>query len=65
MLKASMEYCRKCCKRTPHSYVGSKNMLDGFGIARVILAVASLGTSETVRGRYWQCQKCGEIKEGD
>lgn len=63
VLKVDKKYCRECGKSTPHKYVGSKSDFEGLGLARVILAVSSLGTSETVgRNKYWQCSKCGEIK---
>ena len=61
MLKVDRKWCRECCKRTPHNNVGSKSDYEGCGIARGILAIMSLGISETQRDKYWQCSKCGEI----
>lgn len=64
MLKVDKKYCSKCKRYTPHNYVGSKSDYEGLGIARVILAVSSLGISETVgRNKYWQCSKCGDIRK--
>ena len=64
MLKADKLYCYKCKRYTTHNYVGSKCDYEGLGIARAILAVSSLGLSETVgRHKYWQCSKCGDIRK--
>lgn len=53
MLKVDKKYCSECGKSTPHNYIGSKSDFEGLGLARVILAVSSLGTSETVgRNKY-------------
>ena len=60
MLRVEKKWCSECCERTNHNYVGSKSDYEGLGIARAILAVGSLGISETVcRDKYWQCCKCG------
>ena len=62
VLKANNKFCVKCGKITPHNYVGSKGDFEGFGLARGILAVCSLGVSETLcRNKYWQCYRCGEV----
>ena len=63
MLKVDKKYCWECGKYTPHNYVGSKSDFEGFGIARAILAISSLGISETDRDKYWQCSKCGEARK--
>ena len=64
MLRADKRWCRYCRERTVHNYVGSKSGYEGLGLARAIIAVASLGTSETIcRSKYWQCSECGEITE--
>ena len=64
MLKVDKKYCWKCGKYTPHNYVGAKSDFEGLGIARVIVAISSLGVSETVgRDKYWQCSKCGEVRK--
>lgn len=65
VLKVEKKWCSECCERTNHNYVGSKGDFEGLGIARAILAVSSLGISETVcRDKYWQCCKCGEVSKG-
>lgn len=57
-------YCDKCCKRQVHKKIGSSSSYAGLGIARGILAISSLGLSETItRDYYWQCLKCGEIQK--
>lgn len=62
MLKVDKKWCSKCCERTPHNYVGSKSDYEGLGLARGILAIVSLGISETVcRDKYWQCSRCGDV----
>lgn len=61
MLKVDKKWCSECCKRTPHNYIGSKSDYEGCGIVRGILAIMSLGISETQRDKYWQCSRCGEI----
>lgn len=64
MAKIDKKWCSKCRTSTYHKYAGSKSDYEGLGIARGILAVASLGISETVtRDRFWQCTECGAIKK--
>ena len=64
MAKIDKKWCSKCRKSTYHKYAGSKSDYEGLGLARVVLAVGSLGISETVtRDRFWQCSECGAIKK--
>ena len=64
MAKIDKKWCSKCRKSTYHKYAGSKSDYEGLGLARVVLAVSSLGISETVtRDRFWQCSECGTIKK--
>lgn len=57
-------YCFECGKTTPHLYCGRRSAFEGTGIARAILAVSSLGMSETtLADRYWQCECCGEMRK--
>lgn len=64
MVKKKLLYCYKCHKTTPHSYVGKESVAIGCGIARIIMAAATLGATETVfADRYWQCEKCGNIQK--
>lgn len=64
MAKIDKKWCSKCRTSTYHKYAGSKSDYEGLGIARGILAVASLGISETVtRDRFWQCTECGAIRK--
>jgi hypothetical protein len=64
MAKIDKKWCSKCRKSTYHKYAGSKSDYEGLGIARGILAVASLGISETVtRDRFWQCCECNTIRK--
>jgi len=38
-------------------------MYEGTGLARIIMAAASFGMSETSwADKYWQCEVCGNIK---
>lgn len=38
-------------------------MYEGTGVARIIMAAASLGMSETSwADKYWQCEVCGNIE---
>lgn len=63
-MKTKVEYCIKCGERTVHKLVDRKTVADGCGIARAMLAVVSLGLSETVGADlYYQCSKCGRIRE--
>lgn len=62
MVTVNEKWCSKCGKRTIHNYVGSKSDFEGYGIARVFVAVTSLGFSEVAgRAKYWQCSKCGKL----
>lgn len=64
MLKVEKMYCTKCRDFTNHNYVGSKGDFEGLGPARAIVAVTTLGLSETFcRDKYWQCPKCGEVRK--
>lgn len=64
MLKVDKKYCSECGKRTTHNYIGSKGDFEDLGLLRVIMAISTLGISETLcRDKYWQCSKCGEIKK--
>lgn len=57
-------YCSICRETTPHVYCGRRSGFEGTGIARGILAVASLGMSETtLADHYWQCECCGEMRK--
>ena len=63
MLQKKSLYCFECGKTTPHSYIGSKSMYEGTGLARISIAAASFGMSETSwADKYWQCEVCGNIK---
>ena len=63
MLKVKKKFCCECRDWTPHKYVGSEGDFEGLGFVRGILAVATLGTSETIcRDKYWQCSRCGDIR---
>ena len=47
-----------------HKKIGRSSVFEGYGIARGILAVSSLGLSEVIgHENYWQCLKCGEIQK--
>ena len=62
MLKVDKKYCSECGEYTPHNYAGSKGDFEGLGLARGILAVSTLGISETFcRDKYWQYSRCGEL----
>ena len=57
-------YCCNCCKKQVHKKIGRSSVFEGYGIARGILAVSSLGLSEVIgHENYWQCLKCGEIQK--
>ena len=65
-MKKKMIRCFKCRGATPHVYVGKEPVAGGCGIARIIMAAATLGATETVLAdRYWQCEKCGNIQKHD
>lgn len=62
MAKTKVKYCSECGKRTVHKFVGHESVAEGLGLARGMLAVVSLGLSETVGSKwYYQCEKCGNI----
>lgn len=62
MVKYKERYCWKCAEHTTHEYVGSEGDYKGFGLARMILAIGTLGMSETnCRKWYWRCTKCNSI----
>lgn len=64
MLTKKNSYCFECERTTPHAYVGKKSPFEGTGPARAILAITSLGMSETTwSDKYWQCEHCGHIKK--
>ena len=53
MLRVENKFCSKCCECTAHNYVGSKSDFEGDGLARGILAVITLGVTETLlRDRF-------------
>lgn len=61
-MKTKIKYCGKCHKRTVHILVGKDAMCEGLGPIRVMMAIASLGITETIGvDRYYQCQTCGKI----
>lgn len=56
-------YCFKCGKTTTHSYVGKESMCEGCGLVRAIMAISTLGMSETSwANKYWQCDVCGNVE---
>jgi ribosomal protein L44E len=67
-MKTKVCYCRKCRKDTVHELVDKDSVLSGNGLARGMLAVASLGFSEVLNTatvtRKYECRKCGEIRNG-
>ena len=64
MLKQKVRYCYECGKNTVHKLVGHESLAQGLGIARIFMAIASLGATETI-GADWhyQCQCCGNIEK--
>lgn len=63
-MNTKIRHCHKCHKDTIHTFVAKDAMCEGFGIGRVLVAICSLGVSETVGvDRYYQCQECGEIRK--
>lgn len=66
MAKFEEKYCDECDEYRMHKKVGSKSEFEGLGPARVVLAVGSLGISETIcREKFWQCTRCGNIIKED
>lgn len=63
-MKTKVYYCSKCGEKTAHEFVDKKTVGDGTGICRGLLAVMSLGMSETVGADYYyQCRRCGKLKK--
>ena len=66
MAQTKIKYCNKCHATKEIKKVGKSTIADGFGFVRGIIAIASLGISETVGAtHYYQCEKCGNIKQID
>ena len=64
MPKKKSMFCLECGKSTPHVYTGSESPFEGAGPARLMIAMTTFGLSETtMRDRFWQCEKCGDIKK--
>lgn len=64
MPKTKVMWCSKCHAERVFRHVAKSTIADGLGFIRGIMAVASLGISETVgANHYYQCEKCGHIHE--
>lgn len=62
-VRKKMLLCHTCGCRTPHAYVGKESHYKGIGPARAMIALATLGMSETTWAeKFWQCEKCGVIR---
>lgn len=64
IMKKKPMFCRDCSKTTPHVYVGKESACEGAGLARGIIAICTLGISETsLADHFWQCERCRRIKK--
>lgn len=63
MSKRKVMFCWNCCEDTIHEFINKETIADGAG--RVLLAILSLGLSESSVSatKYWQCTKCGNIDD--
>lgn len=62
MARTKVFWCDKCHADRVHILVDRKTLADGTGPVRGIVAIATLGMSETVLAeRLYQCNKCGYI----
>ena len=55
-------FCRFCLKKTDHDkHTDLLGIGDSDGVAaRIFFVVVTLGASEAMADRYWECQECGK-----
>lgn len=64
-VKKKEMFCSDCIKTTPHVYAGKETLFDGSFLARGMVALVSLGMSEsTWAEHFWQCERCGNVRNG-
>lgn len=64
MSKAKVKYCNKCRKETIHSFLSKDTIADGMGLIRAVIAIGSLGVSESLEAKkYYRCTRCAKIIE--
>ena len=64
-MNCEAKFCFKCNKRTLQKYIGKKTAVSGNKILRIIVAILSLGMTETIFAeKYYQCEDCGHINIG-
>lgn len=57
-------FCPECGCVTKFNYVDRETPGDAFGpILRIPMAIFSVGVTEISSSEYWECDKCGKIKE--
>lgn len=56
-------FCRVCGKKTDHykrvDLLGTGNWNSA--LDRILCAVASMGASEAMAHRYFECEECGKV----
>lgn len=63
-MKTKVKHCYKCRKDTVHTLVAKDAMCEGLGPIRGLMAIMTLGITETIGvDKYYQCQTCGEITD--
>ena len=61
-MKKKVIWCPRCLQRTVHRFINKETVADGFGFWRGIVAITTLGLSETaLADKHWQCENCGKI----
>lgn len=64
MKKCKDIWCNECGKSQVHEHYGSHGDYEGFGPACIIIAIGSIGISETMcRDHYWKCTKCDNVQK--
>lgn len=63
MPKTRVCYCGECEKETKHYRIERDSMGVGLGLFRPLLAVMSLGLSESTICAKYECSRCGNVTE--
>ena len=61
--KTKVLYCPHCGRKTVHNLVGKEHVADDCWCIRALWGLGSLGLSELLQTKYYQCSVCKNIKE--
>lgn len=61
--KTKVLHCSNCKRKTVHNLVGTEHVAEECWCIRALWGISTLGMSELLKKKYYQCSVCKRIEE--